>query len=61
MILLLPFFVICLYAKLKILLKKYGWWVTIPFCPTGIKRKTGDLIMGGVGFGNFALDFLAFY
>ena len=30
------------------------------FGRTGIKRKTGDLIRGGVGFGNFAVDFLAF-
>jgi hypothetical protein len=48
------------YTKVKILLEKYGFWGTTPFHPTGICRKTIKKLMGGVGFGNFAVDFLAF-
>jgi hypothetical protein len=48
------------YTKLKILLEKYGLWGTAAFWPHRYERKTPDPEVGGVGFGNFAVDFLAF-
>jgi len=48
------------YTKVKILLEKYGFWGTVPFHRTGATGETTDLIMGGVEFGKFAVDFLAF-